>query len=381
MRGKAKNQPTMLMVMSPGSMVPPSHPLRGIKKLADAALKDLDPVFAGMYAEAGRHSIPPERLLKALLLMVLYSVRSERQLCEQLQYNMLFRWFVDMDMTEPAFEHSTFSKNRERLVEHEVAVAFLAAVVELAKAAGLMSGEHFSVDGTLIAALASHKSIKPKDTDPKDPPDTGATASKTSADSGPTDPKGRSDSNGWSSFKGEKRSNATHASTTDPDARIARKSSGTGAELSYAVNALMDNRHGLIADVRTDIVTGTIERDAALEMLGQIDGERRATVGADKAYDTKGFVKGCRERGVSPHVAQNIQPGRRGSAIDKRTTRHEGYKISLIVRRQIEAAFAWFKAPGRMKRARYRGIDRVGWFTSLTAAVFNLVKINNIARA
>jgi len=370
MRGKAKNQPTMLMVMSPGSLVPPDHPLRGIKRLADAALKDLDEVFAGMYAGAGRQSIPPERLLKALLVMVLYSIRSERQVCEQLQYNMLFRWFVDMDMTEPAFDPSTFSKNRDRLIEHDAAVAFLEAVVERAKGEGLMSGEHFSVDGTLITALASHKSIKPKSTEPKDPPD-----------SGPVDPKGPSDSNGWSSFKGEKRSNDTHASTTDPDARIARKSRGTGAELSYAVNALMDNRNGLIADVRTDIVTGTIERDAALEMLGEIEGERRVTVGADKAYDTKAFVQGARKRGVTPHVAQNIQPGRRGSAIDERTTRHEGYKISLIVRRQIEAAFAWIKAPGRMKRARYRGIRRVAWFTKLTAAAFNLVKINNLARA
>jgi len=370
MRGKAKKQPTMLMVMSPGSMVPPSHPLRGIKKLADAALKDLDPVFAGMYAEAGRYSIPPERLLKSLLVMVLYSIRSERQLCEQLQYNMLFRWFVDMDMTEPAFDASTFSKNRDRLIEHEVAVAFLGAVVEGAKASGLMSGEHFSVDGTLITALASHKSIKPKDSGPDDPPGTG-----------PTDSKGQGDSNGWSSFKGETRSNETHASTTDPDSRIARKSSGTGAELSFAVNVLMDNRNGLIADVRTDIVTGAVERDAALEMLSKIDGERRATVGADKAYDTKRFVKVCRELGITPHVAQNIQPGRRGSAIDKRTTRHKGYNVSLIVRRQIEAIFAWLKAPGRMKRARHRGIDRVGWFTEIAAAAFNLVKINNLARA
>lgn len=349
----------MLMVMSPGSLVPPNHPLRGIKKLADAALKELDAVFAGMYAEVGRASVPPERLLKALLLMLLYSVRSERQLCEQLQYNMLFRWFVDMDMTEPAFDPTTFSKNRERLIENDVSACFLAAIVDQAKAAGLMSGEHFSVDGTLISALASHKSVKPKDTDPTDPPD----------------------SNGWSDFRGEKRTNETHASTTDPDARLARKSSGTGAELAYAVNTLMDNRNGLIADVRADIATGTVERDAALKMLEKVPGERRVTVGADKAYDTKAFVKRCKELNVTPHVAQNIQPGRRASAIDARTTRHEGYKISIIVRRQIEAVFAWLKAPGRMKRARHRGIARVGWFTKLAAAAFNLVKINNLAAA
>ena len=350
------------MLASPGSLVPPNHPLRGIKTLADAALKELDETFAGMYSVVGRPSIPPERLLKTLLLMVLYSIRSERQICEQLQYNMLFRWFVDMDLTGAAFDASTFSKNRDRLIERDVASVFLKKVVALADAAGLMSSEHFSVDGTLITAMASHKSIKPKGQGPGDPPS--------------------GDSNGWSDFKGEKRANDTHASTTDPDSRLARKSSGTGAEPSYAVNALMENRNGLIVDVQADIATGTVERDAAIAMIDKnLEGERRITVAGDKGYDTAGFVSELRARNVTPHVAQNIQPGRRGSNVDARTTRHQGYRISTVKRRQIEAIFAWIKHPGRMKRARHRGLDRVGWFAKFVGAAFNLVKINNINRA
>jgi transposase len=361
MRGGKTNQPSMLMLVSPGSLVPPNHPLRAIKKLADAALKDLDATFDAMYSDVGRHSTPPERLLKTLLLMVLFSVRSERQVCEQLQYNMLFRWFVDMDLTEPAFDASTFSKNRDRLIEHDVASRFLEAIVEQARKAGLLSNDHFSVDGTLIGAMASHKSIKPKDPGP--------------GDSG-------GDSNGWSDFKGEKRSNDTHASTTDPDSRLARKSVGVGAELSYAVNALMENRNGLIIDIQADIASGTIERDAALKMIDHnLHGGDRITLGADKAYDTKAFVAALRERSVTPHVAQNVQPGRRKSNIDMRTTRHPGYQISLIKRRLIEPIFGWMKHPGRMKRARYRGLPTVGWFAKLAGAAFNLVKISNISRA
>ena len=360
MRGSSKNQPSMLMLASPGSLVPPNHPLRGIKRLADAALKDLDATFEGMYSGVGRPSIPPERQLKTLLLMVLYSIRSERQICEQLQYNMLFRWFVDMDLTGFAFDASTFSKNRERLIEHDVASQFLKSIVERADEAGLMSREHFSVDGTLITAMASHKSFKPKD---------------------PDDDAGSGDSNGWSDFKGQKRSNDTHESATDPDARLARKSAGSGAELSYAVNALMENRNGLIVDVQADIATGTVEREAALELINEnLEGQGRITVGADKAYDTEAFVENLRDMNVTPHVAQNEQPGRRESNIDKRTTRHEGYKVSLIKRREIEAAFGWMKQPGRMKRTRYRGIQKVGWFAKLVGAAFNLVKINNIFR-
>lgn len=357
MRGSKKAQPSMIMLVSPGSLVPPEHPLRGIKTLADAALKDLDAVFESMYSGVGRRSTPPERLLKTLLLMVLHSVRSERQICEQLQYNMLFRWFVDMDLTEPAFDATTFSKNRERLIEHDVASKFLKAIVAQAEAKGLMSAEHFSVDGTLIGAMASHKSFKPKDSDP-------------------------GDSNGWSDFSGEKRSNDTHESKTDPDSRMARKSSGMGAELSYAVNALMENRNGLLVDIQADIATGTIERDAALEMIdANLPGAGRITLGADKAYDTKAFVDALRERNVTPHVAQNEQPGRRKSNIDRRTTRHDGHKISLIVRREIEAAFGWIKQAGRMKRAHHIGIKRVGWFAKFVGAAFNLVKIANLSRA
>lgn len=359
MRGSNKNQPSMLMLVSPGSLVPPSHPLRGIKMLADAALKELDPVFAVMYSEVGRPSIPPERQLKTLLLMVLYSIRSERQVCEQLQYNMLFRWFVDMDLTGLAFDASTFSKNRERLIQNDVASKFLKAVVAHADAAGLTSSEHFSVDGTLITAMASHKSFKPKDSDSDGP----------------------GDSNGWSDFSGTKRSNDTHESTTDPDSRLARKSAGTGAELSYAVNALMENRNGLIVGVQADTVTGTIERDAALELIDEnLVGTGRITIGADKAYDTEQFVADLRDRNATPHTAQNVQPGRRRSNIDGRTTRHEGYKTSLIKRREIEPFFGWLKQPGRMKRSRYRGLLKVGWFAKFVGAAFNLVKINNIFR-
>lgn len=347
----------MLMVVSPGSMVPPNHPLRGIKKLSDAALKELDATFAEMYATGGRPSVPPERLLKTLLLMVLHSIRSERHICEQLQYNMLFRWFVDMDLTEPAFDASTFSKNRERLIEHDVASVFLSTIVEQARKAGLMSADHFSVDGTLIAAMASHKSFKPKDQDP-------------------------GDSNGWSDFKGEKRSNETHESKSDPDSRMARKSNGVGAELSYAVNALMENRNGLIVDLQADVATGTVERDAALVLINDnLEGTQRITLGADKAYDTAAFVDELRELNVTPHIARNEQPGRRGSNIDKRTTRHAGYAISLIKRRLIEQVFAWMKHPSRLKRARHRGIRRVGWFAKLVGAAFNLVRIARISQA
>lgn len=344
------------MLVSPGSMVPPNHPLRAIKKLADAALKDLDATFGAMYSGVGRKSVPPERLLKTLLLMVLYSVRSERLICEQLQYNMLFRWFVDMDLTEVAFDHSTFTKNRDRLIEHDVASQFLAAIVEQARKAGLMSSEHFSVDGTLITAMASQKSFKPNDSDP-------------------------GDSNGWSEFKGEPRSNDTHTSTTDPDSRLARKSNGVGAELSYAVNALMENRNGLLVDIRADIATGTIERDAAIALIdANFDDVARVTLAADKAYDTQDFVAQLRDLNVTPHVAQNEQGGRRKSAIDGRTTRHPGYAISAIKRRLIEPIFGWLKHPGRMKRARHRGLRKVGWFTQIAGATFNLVKIANLTR-
>lgn len=341
----------MLMLVSPGSLVPPKHPLRGIKTLADNALRALDATFDNMYSDVGRPSVPPERMLKTLLLMVLYSIRSERQVCEQLQYNMLFRWFVDMDLTEPAFDPSSFSKNRERLIEHDVASKFLTAIVDKAQEAGLMSADHFSVDGTLIGALASHKSFKPKDEDP-------------------------GDSNGWSDFKGDTRKNDTHESKTDPDARLMRKSGGVGAELSYAINALMENKNGLIVAVQADIATGTVERDAAVEMLNeQLPGTKRITLAADKGYDTESFVEKLREMNVTPHIAQNTHGGRRRSNVDGRTTRHKGYNMSIIRRRLIEQIFGWMKQPGRMKRARHRGLDRVGWFAKLVGAGFNLVRM------
>lgn len=324
--------------------------------MADAALRSMDETFAGLYSKTGRPSVPPERLLKALLLMVLYSIRSERQLCEQLQYNMLYRWFVDLDMTEQSFDASTFSKNRDRLIEGDVASEFLSRIVSQAREAGLMSADHFSVDGTLIAAMASHKSFKPKDDDD-------------------------SDSNGWGDFAGKKRKNDTHESKTDPDSRMARKGR-VGAELSYAVNALTENRNGLVVDIQADVFTGSIERDAAIVMVDKHLGRaRRATLAADKAYDTKAFVAALRERGITPHVAQNTNRGRRRSAIDARTTRHPGYAVSIIRRRTIEAVYGWLKEPGRGRRARHRGVDRVGWFIKLVGAAFNLVKMNNLLAA
>lgn len=267
----------MLCLMSLESVVPPDHPLRGIKSLAEAALRQLSPVFDAMYAHMGRPSVPPERLLKGLLLIALYSIRSERQFCEQLQYNLLFRWFLDMDMLEQAFDASTFSRNRERLLQHEVAAEFFAAV--RAQAAGLMSREHFSVDGTLLEAWASMKSFREKDEDD-------------------------GDHNGWGDFRGEQRSNDTHESKTDPEAKLMRKGKGREAKLCFAGHALMDNRNGLLVDLRVSEANGYCARETALEMLAE-HANGRVTFGADRGYDTADFIAGCRRQGVTPHVAMN----------------------------------------------------------------------------
>jgi len=296
MRGADTKQASMLSLLTPEKRVPPKHPLRAVKAMAEAALQDLSSVFDRMYSSIGRSSIPPERLLKASLLMAFYTVRSERLFCEQLDYNILFRWFLDMSMEEPSFDHSSFSKNRERLIAHDVAHEFFVRIVEQARAAGLMSDEHFTVDGTLIG-----------DEQPGDRPP-------------PDDPENPS-----VDFHKEKRSNDTHQSTTDPDARLARKGKGKEAKLSYSQHALMENRNGLLVDLRIAEANGTAEREVALEMMDdRLAGSRRITVAGDKGYDTKGFVAECIARNVTPHVAQNISK-HRGSAIDGRTTRHEGY--------------------------------------------------------
>jgi transposase len=353
----------MLSLLTPEKRVPPKHPLRVVKQMAEAALKELSPLFDAMYSTVGRSSIPPERLLKASLLMAFYSVRSERLFCEQLDYNILFRWFLDMNMEEPSFDHSTFSKNRDRLIAHEVAKEFFLTIVAQAKAAGLMSDDHFTVDGTLIEAWASLKSFRKKDEKPDDrlPPD---------------DP-----GNPTVDFHKEKRSNATHQSTTDPDAKLARKGKGKEAKLSYSQHALMENRNGLLVDLRIAEANGTAERELALEMVGdRLPGEKRITLGGDKGYDTKDFVEECGWRNVTPHVAQNITANR-GSAIDSRTTRHPGYTISQRIRKRVEEIFGWTKTVANFRRTRFKGRARTELASYFVGAAYNLLRMGRLLEA
>ena len=342
----------MICLVSPETSVPQDHPIRAVKKVADAALAALSDVFAQMYAATGRPSVPPERLLKGQLLIALYSIRSERQLCEQVQYNLLFRWFLDMDMLESAFDAITSSRNRHRLMKHDVAAAFFAAVRDQGRE--LMSREHFSVDGTLIEAWASLKSFRRKDDD----------------DEG--------DNNGWGDFRGERRSNETHESKTDPDARLMRKGNGQPAKRSFMGHALVENRHGLLVDLRVSCATGKAEREVALEMLDDHERPARTTLGADRAYDTREFVDECRELGVTPHVAQNTT--NRRSAIDDRTTRHVGSSISQKLRMRIEQVFGWGKTIGGLRRTRVRGLARTKFGTYLIGAAYNLLRITNLRR-
>jgi transposase len=312
-----------------------------------------------MYAKVGRRSIPPEKLLRALLLQVLYTIRSERMLMEQLEYNLLFRWFVGLNMDEPVWDVTVFTKNRERLLKADVAKQFFQLVVEQARNLDLMSDEHFTVDGTLLEACASLKSFKKKDEGEQSPPD---------------DP-----GNPTVDFHGEKRSNQTHESTTDPDALLAKKGTGKEAKLSYSGHVLMENRNGLVTEVEVLPANGTAERDAALVMIENIAGDQPVTVGADKAYDTKDFVAEARQMHATPHVAQN-QKGRK-SAIDGRTTRHAGYAISQQRRKRVEEIFGWMKTVGGMRKLRHRGLSLVGWMFTLAAAAYNIVRIRNLATA
>ena len=363
MRGEDTKQSSMLMLMSPETRGPAAHPLRGIKKVADAALAELSPVFDEMYSSVGRPSIPPERLLKSMLLIALYTVRSERQFCEQLDYNLLFRWFLDMNMEEPSFDPTVFTKNRDRLVAHDVAGQFFRAIVGHARAADLISREHFSVDGTLIEAWASLKSFKKKDSSKDDEPP-------------PDDP-----GNPSVDFHGEKRSNETHASTTDPDAKLAKKSKGTTAKMSYSAHALIENRNGLLVDFQMDEANGTAERRNALEMLdNNLPGEGRITVAADKGYDTRGFVAACRERNVTPHVAQHITRSG-GSAIDARTTRQPGYAISQRFRKRIEEVFGWMKTVGNFRKTRFIGFGANQIAAYMVGAAYNLLRVARLLEA
>jgi transposase len=358
MRGRDRQTAKLFSYVSPEALVPKDHPLRAIKVLVDAALDRLSVDFAAIYASTGRPSIAPEKLLRALLLQALFSVRSERQLMQQITYNMLFRWFVGLAMDAPVWDVTVFTKNRDRLLEGDIARGFLAAILADGQVKPLLSSEHFSVDGTLIEAWASMKSFRPRD------------------GSGEPPAPGR---NGERNFHGEKRSNETHASTTDPDARLFRKSVGQQSQLCHMGHLLMENRNGLVVDTALTKATGTAEREAAAAMLGARAASGRITVGGDKLFDTKDFVAEMRRLGVTPHVAQHTN-GRR-SAIDRRTTRHAGYAVSQRIRKRIEEGFGWIKTVGGLRKTRHRGTARVGWMFTLTAAAYNLVRVRKLLAA
>src|ERR1700687_1080493 len=357
MRGDDKQQLDVFSYVSPEQRVPQDHPLRALRVMTDAALRELQPRFNKVYAKTGRPSIAPEKLLRALLLQALYSVRSERMLMEQLDYNLLFRWFVGLNMDDAIWDVTVFTKNRERLLDGDIAEAFFQAVLQQARERSLLSDEHFTVDGTLLEAWASVKSYQRKDGKNAVPPD---------------DP-----GNATVDFHGEKRSNQTHASKTDPDAKMARKGKGKEAKLSYNGNLLVENRHGLIVNSEAFEANGTAERDAALVMLEQIPGTKQVTVGGDKGYDTADFVAECRNLKVTPHVAQNLErPG--GSAIDARTTQHPGYAISQRKRKRIEECFGWLKTIALLRKVRHRGVFKVGWVFTFAAAAYNLVRLRRV---
>jgi transposase len=351
MRGDDDQQEGIFSYISPEKRVPADHPLRPIRKIVDEILKEMSPKFQKLYSNVGRPSIAPERLLRSLLLQIFYSVRSERMLIEQLQYNLLFRWFVGMEMDETVWNHAVYSKNRERLLNEEIAESFFQRVLERAKP--YMSDEHFTVDGTLIEAWASHKSFRPKDGSGK-PPDVG----------------------GDVDFRGEKRKNQTHESTTDPDARLFTKSSGSQAKLSYMGHVLMENRNGLLVQTFLSEASGRAERDAAMLMAEALPAGKRVTLGGDKNYDTREFVRELRGMNITPHVAQNTS--KRRSAVDERTTRHTGYEVSQRKRKRVEQSFGWMKMIGMLKKVKLRGIDKVGWLFTFTGAAYNLCRLRNL---
>jgi transposase len=353
MRGDDPRHDGMFSYITPEARVRPDHPLRPIRKMTDAALTQLSPRFDRLYSTMGRPSIPPEQLLRALLLQMLYSIRSERLLMEELDYNILYRWFVGLSLDDAVWDATTFTKNRDRLLDGDIADAFFTEVLATIKADGLLSDEHFTVDGTLLEAWASHKSFKLK----------GA------AGRPPDDPK-----NPTVNFHGQTRRNDTHQSTTDPDARLYKKAVGREAKLGYLAHLLTENRHGLIIDTAVTAASGTAERDAAIAMLGELPlTTRRLTVAADKAYDTRAWVAAVRQMRITPHVAQN-EFGYGGSAIDARTTRHAGYRLSHRKRKLIEQAFGWLKTVALLRKLRHRGGRLVDWIFTFAAAAYNLVR-------
>ena len=359
MRGPDEQQEWMFSYISADKRVPKTHPLRAIRTMVDVILKDLSPLFESLYAKTGRPSIAPEKLLRALLLQVLYSVRSERLLMEQLDYNLLFRWFVGLSMDDEIWDATVFSKNRDRLLEGDVARAFFERVLIHAREQRLLSDEHFTVDGTLIEAWAGQKSFKKR----------GSSSGRSTDDPG----------NPTVDFKGETRTNDTHQSTTDPDARLYKKTAGQESKLCYLGHVMMENRNGLVVNARVTKATGTAEREAAVDMLGELPAKRRITVGGDKAYDTKEFVRQVRALAVTPHVAQSTR--NRASAIDDRTTRHAGYPISQKKRKRVEEIFGWMKTVGMLRKTRHRGTDRVGWMFTFGVAAYNLIRMRNLMEA
>lgn len=358
MRGDDPRHDAMFSYVMPETRVRPDHPLRPIRKMTDAALQRLSARFDALYSTTGRPSIPPEKLLRALLLQILYSIRSERLLMEELDYNMLYRWFVGLSLDDPIWDATTFTKNRDRLLRGDVADAFFGEILAAIKAEGLLSDEHFTVDGTLLEAWASHKSFKPK----------------RGGGSPPDDPK-----NPTVNFHGDARRNDTHESTTDPDARLYKKAVGREAKLGYLGHLLTENRHGFIVDTAVTAATGTAEREAAIVMLGELPlTARRLTVGADKNFDTRDWVAAVRIMGITPHVAQYGPHPRRRSAIDGRTTRSPGYAISQRRRKLVEQPFGWMKTVGLLRKLRHRGGRLVDWIMSFTAAAYNLVRWRNL---
>ena len=358
MRGEDRQQSHVFSYLSPEERVRPDHPLRAIREMVDVVLSQLSQSFDSMYAKVGRPSIAPEKLLRAQLLQMLYSIRSERLLMEEMDYNLLFRWFVGLNADDPVWDATVFTKNRDRLLQADVAKEFLAEVVAQARVKGLTSDEHFTVDGTLLEAWASQKSYQAREGKQPPPPD---------------DP-----GNPTVNFRGERRSNQTHASKTDPEAQMARKGEGKESKLSYSGNLLVENRNGLIVNAEVFLANGTAERDAALVMLEQIPGGKQVTVGGDKGFDTRDFVAECRHLGVTPHVTQNLKRNG-GSAIDGRTTRHHGYRMSQKRRKRIEECFGWLKTIALLRKLRHRGVCKVDWIFAFACAAYNLVLMRKLS--